>query len=241
MRIRTPDGKPAKGRNVSVTYFDGHYGAQPVFSGAVPASGDIVLTGITDTAPSSSYPYPAYTVSVDDKRLGSFGFTKEPPTQQFEFFLAPGVGDMAPDLELTSLASGKPIRLSSLRGKVVFLEFWATWCGPCQEPMAKLNALGDEQSAAWKDRVAIVPVSIDSEQARVKSHVQQRGWTGLEHFWSGGSNGGDFEAPAARAFVVSGVPEAVLIGRDGRLLWRGHPLDKSNGKDLKSRIEDALK
>jgi thiol-disulfide isomerase/thioredoxin len=241
VHIRTPDGKPAKGRKVSVTYFDGHYGTQSVFSGAVPASGDIVLTGITDTAPPSSYPLPAYTVGVDAKRLGSFGFTKEPPTQRFEFFLAPGVGDMAPDVELTSLASGKPIRLSSLRGKVVFLEFWATWCGPCQEPMAKLNALGGEQRAAWKDRVAIVPLSIDSEQARVKSHVQQRGWNGLEPFWSGGSNGGDFEAPAARAFVVSGVPEAVLIGRDGRVLWRGHPLDKSNGKDLKSRIEDALR
>jgi beta-lactamase regulating signal transducer with metallopeptidase domain/thiol-disulfide isomerase/thioredoxin len=241
VHIRTPDGKPAKGRKVSVTYFDDHYGSQTVFSGALPASGDIVLTGITDTAPPSSYPFPAYTVSVDDKRLGSFGFTKEPPTQRFEFSLAPGVGDIAPDLELTSLVSGKPIRLSSLHGKVVFLEFWATWCGPCQEPMAKLNALGEEQSAAWKDRVAIVPVSIDSEQGRVKSHVQQRGWTGLEHFWSGGSNGQDFEAPAARAFVVHGVPEAVLIGRDGRLLWRGHPLDKSNGKDLKSRIEDALR
>ena len=50
VRIRTPDGKPAKGRKVSVTYFDGHYGAQTVFSGAVPASGDIVLTGITDKA-----------------------------------------------------------------------------------------------------------------------------------------------------------------------------------------------
>lgn len=241
VRIRTPDGKPAKGRKASVTYFDGHYGAQGVFSGAVPASGDIVLPGLTDAAPPSSYPFPPYTVSVDDKRLGSFGFSGEPPTQEFEFSLAPGVGDMAPDLDLTSLATGKAMRLSSLRGKVVFLEFWATWCGPCQQPMSKLVALGGEQGAAWKDRVAIVPVSIDSEPARVKSHVQQRGWTGLEHFWSGGSSDSDFEAPAARAFVVSGVPEAVLISPAGRILWRGHPMDKSDGSDLESRIEGALK
>jgi thiol-disulfide isomerase/thioredoxin len=241
VHIRAPDGKPAPGRRASITYFDSHYGAQTVFSGSVPASGDIVLTGITDKALPSSYPLPAYTVSVDDQRLGSFGFTKEPPMQRFEFSLAPGVGDVAPDLELTNLVSGKPIRLSNLRGKVVFLEFWATWCGPCQEPMAKLNALGEEQSAAWKDRVAIVPVSIDSEQGRVRSHLQQRAWAGLEHYWSGGINGADFEAPAARAFIVNGVPEAVLIGRDGRLIWRGHPLDKSDGKDLKSRIEDALR
>jgi thiol-disulfide isomerase/thioredoxin len=241
VRIRTPDGQPARDRKASVTFFDGHYGSQVVFSGPVPSSGEIVLTGLTDKELPSSYPYPAYTVSVDDKRLGSFGFTREPLTQQFEFFLAPAVGDMAPDLGLTSLSSGKAIRLSSLRGKVVFLEFWATWCGPCQQPMSKLNALGDEQSAAWKDRVAIVPVSIDSEQAQVRSHVQQRGWTGLEHFWSGGSNRGDFDTPAARAFVVHGVPEAVLIGPDGRILWRGHPLDNPKGTDIKSRIEDALK
>ncbi len=239
VKIRTPDGKPAQDRNASVTYFDGHYGAQTVFSGAVPASGDIVLTGLNNKA--LPFPFPAYAVSVDNKRLGSFDFTEEPLTQPFEFRLAPSVGDMAPDLQLTSLANGKVIALSSLRGNVVFLEFWATWCGPCQEPMAKLNALSDEQRAAWKDRVAIVPLSIDSEQARVKSHVQQRGWTGLEHFWSGGSSGSDFEAPAARAFVVSGVPEAVLIDRDGRIVWRGHPLDKSDGNDLKTRIEGALK
>ena len=50
VRIRTPDGKPAKDRKASVTYFDGHYGAQVVFSGALPASGDVMLSGITDTA-----------------------------------------------------------------------------------------------------------------------------------------------------------------------------------------------
>jgi beta-lactamase regulating signal transducer with metallopeptidase domain/thiol-disulfide isomerase/thioredoxin len=242
VRIRTPDGKPAKDRNVSVTRFDGHYGSQVVFSGTVPGSGEIVLTDITDAKLPASYSaFSPYQVSVDGERLGSFGFTKETGTEQFDFALAPGTGDMAPDVSLTSLTTGKETSLKSFRGKVVFLEFWATWCGPCQQPMSKLNALGAEQGDAWKDQVAIVPVSIDSEHARVRSHVREREWTGLEHFLSGGADGADFESPAARAFVVSSVPQAFLIGRDGRILWRGHPLDQTDGMDVKSRIEHALK
>jgi thiol-disulfide isomerase/thioredoxin/protocatechuate 3,4-dioxygenase beta subunit len=243
VRIRTPNGMPAKGAKASISRFDSHYGAQVVFNGLVPASGDIELTGITDRKLPSTYQLPAYNVRVDDRLVGSFDFTAESTTETepFEFVLPPNAGDMVPDVELTSLVSGKPISLSSLRGKIVFLEFWATWCGPCQQPMATLVALGDEQRDAWKDRVALVPISIDSDQARLKSHVEQRGWTGLEHFRAAGSKRADFEAPAARAFVVFGVPEAMLIGRDGRILWRGHPSDKTDGKDLKTRIEHALK
>jgi hypothetical protein len=93
--------------------------------------------------------------------------------------------------------------------------------------------------AEFAKRHRIVPVSIDAAQDRVMLHAQGQGWARLEHYWAGGGASADFESPAARAFVVSGVPESILIGRDGRILWRGHPLDKS--KDLKSRIDDALK
>jgi cytochrome oxidase Cu insertion factor (SCO1/SenC/PrrC family) len=150
----------------------------------------------------------------------------------------PEGGDLGPDVELTNVATGKPVRLSSLRGKLVLLEFWATWCGPCQPAMAKLNTLHAEQAAAWKDRVVVVPVSLDLSADGVRAHVHRRGWTHLDHFWAGPA---EYDAPAARAFGIDGVPDAVLIGRDGRVLWRGHPSSEEGGQNLKSRIEAELK
>jgi RNA polymerase sigma factor (sigma-70 family) len=240
LRLRLPNGSPAADRKITVEYQGGHYGAQVVFAGKIPKSGEITLKGLTDQVPSFCPNRIAYAVTVDRERVGHFGFTKDGPTQEFEFRLAPRAGDLAPDVVLRSVATGKPMELRSLRGKVVCLEFWATWCGPCQPAMAKLNGLSAEHSDDWKDRVALIPVSIDASLERVKPHVLRRGWNRLDHFWTGDGAAGDFDAPAARAFVVFGVPEAILIGPDGRILWRGHPLSNSGGLDLKSRIESAV-
>jgi thiol-disulfide isomerase/thioredoxin len=169
LHLRMPDGTPAKGRRVKVEYYDGHYGNLVVYSGAVPDSGAITLKGITDRLPSSSQ-LPPYTVRVDNEQLGSFGFTKNEPTQEFDFHLAPRVGDLAPDIELRRIADGTSIRLSSLRGRLVCLEFWATWCGPCQGAMAELNRMAKEQPAGWKDRVAIVEYGRDLREQGVELH-----------------------------------------------------------------------
>jgi thiol-disulfide isomerase/thioredoxin len=241
VRVRMPDGTPAGARKMTVEYFDGHFGSLAIFSGVLPASGVVTLEGLTDRAPSAWPTERAYVVKVDDKQLGSFGFTRAEPTQEFEFQVAPAAGEMAPEVELVRLATGKPVRVISLRGKVVCLEFWATWCGPCQPAMAKLNELSRSRGASWKDRVALIPVSIDAAVTRVRPHALRRGWSSLEQYGAGQGTEAGFDAPAARAFGVFGVPEAILIGPDGRILWRGHPLDKSGGKDLQSRIEDALK
>jgi thiol-disulfide isomerase/thioredoxin len=240
LHFRMPDGTPAKGGRVKVEYYDGHYGNLVVYSGAIPDSGDLTLKGITDRVPASLSERP-YTVTAESEQLGRFGFTSNEPVQEFDFHLAPRVGDLAPDIELRRIADGTPMRLRSLRGQVVYLEFWTTSCGFCQPAMAELNRMMAEQGAAWKGHVAIVPINIDANSDRVKSHVRLRGWDCLEHYWGGKSTDSDFDAPAARAFLVSGVPHAILIGPDGRILWRGHPLDPTGGQNLKSRIGAALK
>jgi thiol-disulfide isomerase/thioredoxin len=198
-----------------------------------------VLKQLTDDRPGNS-PYGHYQVKVDDKPLGSFDFTQDGPTEEFTFRLVPGVGDLAPDVDLLNIATGKKIKLSDLRGKVVFLELWATWCGPCQPAMQKLSELFGEQSDTWRDRAIIIPVSIDDDPDLPKEHVQQRNWDNLDHYWSGAEGSTGFESPALRAFVGNGVPEAVLIDAQGRILWRGHPMDSHDGQTPKTRIDAAI-
>ena len=136
--------------------------------------------------------------------------------------MVPKAGDAAPDAEFFALQSGEPIRLSELRGKIVFLEFWETGCGPCQPMMAKLNELMASHGGDWNDEVAILPVGLDANPDIIKTHVTSRGWTNLRHYRSN-RTGDEYFADAAIAFVVHGVPTALLIDREGKIAWRGHP------------------
>ena len=168
-----------------------------------------------------------------------FNFKTKDLTETFKFLMPPDVGDMAPDVDLVSVANGKHAKLSDFQGRVVCLDFWATWCGPCQQPMKNLDTLSAEKGDRLKGKVVLVPLSIDDRPDFVTKHIADRGWTHLEHYWSGNDINYGFENPAARAFVISGVPTTFLIDKGGRIVWRGHPMTKVGGKDLETRIEEA--
>ncbi|WP_053366706.1 redoxin domain-containing protein [Bacillus sp. FJAT-27245] len=81
------------------------------------------------------------------------------------------VGQKAPDFELKTLA-GETVKLSSLKGKKIMLNFWATWCGPCKAEMPAMEQLSKEVDS----NVAILAVNIDP-QLDVKGFVEQNGIT----------------------------------------------------------------
>jgi thiol-disulfide isomerase/thioredoxin len=78
--------------------------------------------------------------------------------------------DPAPDFKLNTL-DGKPLTLAALQGKVIFLNFWATWCGPCRAEIPDLIALQDR----YKGRLQIIGLNVDDEEADIQKYVEEMG------------------------------------------------------------------
>lgn len=140
--------------------------------------------------------------------------------QEFENYVAKHrrlpPGTPAPDIELLHLNGSGKSRLSDYRGKIVALEWWATWCGPCQEPMAKLQKIAEARQD-WRGKVELITVSIDDDSATPAKHLETRGWTNTLNTWAGG----DWSSAAAKAFRVSAVPSFYLISPEGKIIESG--------------------
>ncbi len=121
---------------------------------------------------------------------------------------AVAAGKLATDFKLPSL-NGTAISLSSLRGKVVFLNVWATWCGPCREEMPSIETLYEE--FAKDPDFVVLAVSQDSEgRAAVDSYVHQNGYKFTVLL--------DPQNEVGDAYDVSGIPETFIIDRTGRIV-----------------------
>jgi len=117
-------------------------------------------------------------------------------------------GKLAADFKLAGL-DGRTISLSSLHGKVVFLNVWATWCAPCREEMPSIETLYEEFSRD-KDFV-VLAVSQDTEgRNAVAPYMERNGFKFTVLL--------DPENQVGDAYDVSGIPETFIIDRAGRIV-----------------------
>jgi beta-lactamase regulating signal transducer with metallopeptidase domain/thiol-disulfide isomerase/thioredoxin len=136
--------------------------------------------------------------------------------------IGPRAGDPAPDFLLTPLLHGNAFTLSSLRGRYVLLDFWATWCAPCVAEfpaLAKLHAM-----YKTNDRVMLLGVNLDDDPttARTLLHRAQAPWTQDRP----GTRPTDRDDVLTR-YAISSVPCYILIGPDGKLSHRGWDLEET--------------
>ena len=142
-------------------------------------------------------------------------------------------GTTTPEVEFIRLNDGSKVKSAEFRGKLLVLEFWSTTCGPCQEPLAKLQTLRSKHPD-WKDRVEIVTVSIDDKLVQARQHLEKRGWTNTVSLWAGT---GSWMAPSAKAFRLHGIPTAYVIDAEGKVVWAGHPFGDHVAEAVKSRLK----
>jgi thiol-disulfide isomerase/thioredoxin len=113
----------------------------------------------------------------------------------------------APAITVNSL-NGKPLNLSDLKGKVVLLNFWATWCPPCREEIPSMMKLN---SAMAGKQFQMVAVSIDEGgQPAIESFFKTSGFS-LPAYT-------DTDNRAAKAYGITGVPETFIIDKNGILI-----------------------
>jgi peroxiredoxin len=141
---------------------------------------------------------------------------------------ATAIGAVAPDLSFTS-PDGKAIKLSDLRGKIVLVDFWASWCRPCRMENPNVVAAYNK----FKDKgFTIYSVSLDQDGGRWKEAIQQDGLSWPNHV----SDLKGWQSEAARIYGVQGIPAQFLLDKDGKIVAKN-----LRGEQLEQKLTELLK
>ena len=144
-----------------------------------------------------------------------------------------GAGDKYKTItDVVALNETDKMNLEHKEGEVWLLDFWATWCPPCQKPMAHNVEMLEKRGAEWGSDVRIIGLSIDQSMEKLAGHVKSKNWTSVEHYHRAGSD-------ASKVYSVSGVPHVMLIDKTGTIVFKGHPAKRPNLEDDLDKLRNG--
>ncbi|MFA8432929.1 MAG: redoxin domain-containing protein [Marinifilaceae bacterium] len=136
------------------------------------------------------------------------------------------IGQPAPEITLNT-PEGEPFSLSSLKGKVVVIDFWASWCGPCRRENPHMVGIYKEMHDKG---VEFLGVSLDKEKEAWLKAIEKDGL-----IWKHVSDLKYWDSAAAKLYGVNGIPHTVVVDKNGIIAAK-----KVFGKELKAEIEKLL-
>ncbi len=136
-------------------------------------------------------------------------------------------GANAPDFALPGVQG--QVKLSSDAGSVVYVDFWASWCGPCRQSFSWMNAMQDKYRAQG---LKIIGVNLDGKSEDAKKFLTQNPAKFTIAFDSKG------ETP--KSYGVKGMPTSFLVGRDGKVIFQHLGFKEADRDDLEKQIKAAL-
>ena len=173
----------------------------------------------------------SYSIDKNVSAQYAAAYYKEYPnsnlSNRFINLFPPIEGAVVPDIVMKS-PEGKTYKLSDLRGQVVLLDFWASWCGPCRRE----NPVVVEAYHKYKDKgFTIFSVSLDGDLQRWKTAIEQDHLEWPYHV----SDLQKWGNRAAKKYKVTGIPASFLIGKDGTLLAKN-----LRGSALEQKLQEVL-
>lgn len=139
-----------------------------------------------------------------------------------------GIGTAAPEISMNT-PDDKVLSLSSMKGKIVLVDFWASWCGPCRAENPNVVAAYNKYKSKGFD---IYSVSLDKDKDKWIAAIQKDGLAWPNHvcdfkYW---------QSPVVPLYNISGIPTNVLLDKNGNIIAKN-----LRGEDLEKKLAEILK